>query len=98
EVLGRELLAEMLADVLVQPPCAEVDELAVVLVAKQPPAAGHGEQLLDRGGQLLVREHRSAEDTVLGAEAKRDLAPAHLDVSLAQRGDPERSVRLRVAL
>ena len=83
-----ELLAQVFADVLVQPARAEVDELAVVLVANESPAAGSGEQLLDRARELVVDEHRAAEDAVLGAEPKRDLAAAHFDVPLAQRGIP----------
>src|SRR3954464_9168015 len=74
EVLGSELLAEVIVDVLVQAPRAEVDELTVMLVAEEAAPAGHGEQLLDRARELGVDEHRPAEHSVLRAEAEGDLA------------------------
>src|SRR5690349_6696395 len=46
EVLGRELLAHVDADVVVQVFAGEVVEVALPLVAEEPPAGGEIEELL----------------------------------------------------
>src|SRR5215210_4222650 len=98
EVLRRELLAHVLADVLVQAARAEIHELVVVAVAEEALSSGRNEELLHRRRELRVDEHRATQDSMLRPEAERDAAAAHADMALAERRDPERLVALRVAL
>src|SRR5919202_4967986 len=52
EVLGGEVVAEVIPDVVVQPRAREVVEASLPLVAEEPPAAAKHQQLLQRVGEL----------------------------------------------
>src|SRR5439155_16762558 len=98
EVLRGELVAEVDADVLVQPPRVEIRVLAVAAVEAEEPWARQLEQIADRTGELLVDDRAPDPDLVLAAIAERDARAAHADVALAQRRDPEGAGLLRVAV
>src|SRR4051812_1642347 len=98
EVLRRELVAEVGADVVVQAPTRQVVSRALFFVAEQRPAAGEREQLLHRVRDLRVDERRAHEHLVLRAEMEPDTVAAHADVAPGQGGDSERLRLLRVAL
>src|SRR4051794_21928533 len=97
EVLRRELVAEMLPDVLVQLATVEVDPSAVDLVAEEA-RAGRRHQLADRGGEFAVDNRAPDHDLVLAAVLELQPLTADADVRLAQRRDPERARLLRVAV
>src|SRR5215467_148643 len=97
EILGREFLAHVLGDVLVEAPSAQVVDLVVQAVQEEAPAT-RVEQLAHRSGELRVDDGRVHPNPVLGAEAKGDPAASYLDVTLSQRGDPEGLVSVRVAI
>src|SRR3954471_11788713 len=99
EVLRRELLAQIFLDVVVQAFSAQAAEAAVaVSIAEETASSPDREQLTDGVGELLVDEGGADERPVLAAKAEGDSATANADVSLLERGDPEGSELLRVAL
>src|SRR5947208_515450 len=85
EVLRRELVSEMVADVVVQPRARQVAETAFPLVTKEARTAGQLQQLRDGVGELLVDERRAHDRAVLRAEVKRDPVAAYAHVPLSQR-------------
>ena len=86
EVLRRESAAEVLGEVLVQERRRQVAEAALVLEPEQARPAGEARQLLDRVCELGIDERRPDERAVLGAEREPQARPAHVDVTLEQRG------------
>src|ERR1044072_6572678 len=100
EILGCEVLAHVLLDVVVELAAGEVAKAAGLLVdvAEKAPAALRRAQLSDAGRELLVDQRRPDQRAVLSAIAERDPAAADLHVAPAQRRDPERAKTLRVPL
>ena len=82
EILGREFVAHVLFDVVVEARAREVAKRSVNVVAKELPAARKREQLLHRVGKLCVDDRGADENAVLAPVLERDPAPAHGHVPL----------------
>src|SRR5919108_2901765 len=75
EILGRELVADMPLDVLVQAAPAERAQAVAVSIAKEASAALRGQELAHRIRKLRVDESRSNQGAALAVKAECDAAP-----------------------
>src|SRR6266571_5346034 len=97
EVLSGELVSAIGADVLVQLASVEIAELALELVPEDA-RPRQLQQLAHRVGELLVDDRAPHPDPVLAAILEGDARAADAHMALAQRRDPERPRRLRIAV
>src|SRR5205823_2893055 len=84
EVLRGELGAQMLLHVLVKALARQVVELAVAPVAEDA-RTGNLEQLVQRGGELLVDDRPAHLDLLLAGEGERDPVAVHGEMPFCER-------------
>ncbi len=94
EILGREVVAEMLADVLVKGAAGEVGEAVFDAISEQPRAAGKLDERANGVGELGVDEGATDLSAPFAGEPEADLIAPDLDVPLAESRD---AIRARLA-
>src|SRR5581483_9752544 len=98
EILRRELRAEMLLDVVVQPALVEVAAGSIGRQELEEALPRQREQLAHRCRELGIHDGAPEHDRVLAAVAECDPRAAHRDVALAERRDPECARLLGIAV
>ncbi len=99
EVLGADVQAGQVLEVLVDVRAVELVPAPLLVVGEQRVAFGRaGPQLPDDPAELRIGHRLDPLVAALGRVVEHDLAAGEADVLPAQRGQPEGAVVLRVAL